>query len=126
MIALGVGFSARCTAAELEALAAGVLEAAPGDPGPHRIATLERKRASGLLEAVAERLDLTPLYLSPEDLAPFQEGLAHSVRAGAAVGLTSVAEAAALAAAGTDARLVVAKTASPRATCAAAIGQGTG
>ncbi|SCX78583.1 cobalamin biosynthesis protein [Thiohalorhabdus denitrificans] len=126
MIALGVGFSARCTAAELEALAAGVLRAVPGDRGPRRIATLERKRETGLLEAVAERLDLTPLYLSAEDLAPFQEGLSRSAPAEAAVGLTAVAEAAALAAAAPGARLVVAKTASPRATCAAAIGQGAG
>lgn len=124
MIALGVGFASRCDAPELADLAAGVWRQVPagqGPTGPACIATLARKRESGLLEMVAARLNLAPLYLETADLAPFQEGRSLSPRAEAEVGAGSVAEAAALAAAGPGARLVVAKTASPHATCAAAL-----
>lgn len=123
MIALGIGFSSRCDVEELAGLAAGVLRQARGEgrtPATGVIATLERKRDSGLLEPVAARLDLEPLYLSPEGLAPFQEGVELSGSAPAAAGVGPVAEAAALAAAGPGARLVVAKTTSRLASCAAA------
>ncbi|MEF8793186.1 cobalamin biosynthesis protein [Thiohalorhabdus sp.] len=123
VIALGVGFSTRCDVEELAGLAAGVLRQALGEgrtPSAGVIATLERKRDGGLLEPVAVRLGLKPLYLSPEGLAPFQEGMELSGSAAAAAGVGSVAEASALAAAGPGARLVVAKTTSSLASCAAA------
>jgi len=125
VIVLGVGFSTRCSAEELAGLATDVLEQAlagraAGQAG--RIVTLERKRESGLLEPVAERLGLAPLYLDATELAPFQQDLAQSPRARAEVGSGSVAEASALAGAGPGARLVVEKITSPLATCAAAVG----
>ena len=127
MIVLGVGFSTRCSAEELAELVTHVLAQAPAGRGAGeggRIATLARKRASGLLEPVAERLGLTPCYLTENELAAVEPRTVASPRAAAAVGVGSVAEAAAMAAAGRGARLVVAKTASPLATCAAAEGQG--
>lgn len=123
MIGVGVGYSSRCTAPELEALVTKVLvqvEAAgwQGDGG--MLATLERKRADGLLEVVAGRLGLACRYLGEGELAAAQPGTRPSDRAARAVGQASVAEAAALAAAGPSARLLVGKTASALATCAAA------
>ena len=124
MIVLGVGFSSRCSVDELVVLATEVLEQAlagraAGQAG--RIATLERKRESGLLEPVAERLGLVPGYLSESDLAAV-EAVGSSPRTAATVGVGSVAEAAALAGAGPGARLVVERVTSPLATCAAAVG----
>ncbi|MGM0411879.1 MAG: cobalamin biosynthesis protein [Pseudomonadota bacterium] len=124
MIALGVGFSSRCEARDLVELATGVWQALPADTRADggRIATLARKRDSGLLEEVAHRLGLEPIYLEASELAPFQPGLTPSAAAEAAVGLASVAEAAALAAAGPDATLLTGRTTSGGATCAAARG----
>jgi cobalt-precorrin 5A hydrolase len=126
VIVLGVGFSNRCSADELAGLATDVRERALADREGgqgNRIATLERKRESGLLEPVAERLGLTPCYLTESELAAV-EAVGSSPRTAATVGVGSVAEAAALAAAGPGARLVVEKVTSPLATCAAAVGQG--
>ncbi|SFD16912.1 cobalt-precorrin 5A hydrolase [Thiohalospira halophila DSM 15071] len=124
MIALGVGFSSRCEARDLVELATGVWQALPADARRDggRIATLAHKRDSGLLEAAARQMGLEPVYLEPPDLAPFQPGRTPSAAAEAAVGLASVAEAAALAAAGPDATLLTGRTTSGGATCAAARG----
>jgi cobalt-precorrin 5A hydrolase len=119
VIALGVGYTSRCSADELAGLAEAVLQRArDGGAGGH-VATLERKRADGLLEVVAARLALTPAYLTAAELEAVQAN-SGSPRVAAVVGAGSVAEAAALAAAGPGATLVVAKTASRHATCAAA------
>lgn len=123
MIALGVGYTSRCGAEELSELVAEVMGRAWGGwevGAGGRLATLERKRAGGLLELVAERLTLTPVYLTETELAAVRTATAPSDRVAAAVGTGSVAEAAALAAAGPGAHLVVAKTTSGQASCAAA------
>ncbi|MFA9460443.1 cobalamin biosynthesis protein [Thiohalorhabdus methylotrophus] len=124
MIVLGVGFSARCDVGELVDLAQGVLERAgveAGATGAVCMATLDRKRGDGLLEAAAERLGLEPRFLTADELATVREGVQPSARARAEVGVDSVAEAAALAAGGPGSRLVVGKTTSHRASCAASV-----
>lgn len=119
MIALGVGYTSRCSAEELAGLAEAVLQRAQCEGAGGYIATLARKRGDGLLEVVAARLGLTPAYLTVAELEVVQSGRG-SPRVASAVGTGSVAEAAALAAAGLGATLVVAKSASRQATCAAA------
>ncbi|MDN3516459.1 cobalamin biosynthesis protein [Aquisalimonas lutea] len=125
MIALGVGFAGRCTVDELAALVVSVLAeleaegwaVPPGGP----IAAPERKRGAGLLEPVAARFGLSPVYVDHDRLQALQP--AASSRSAAAVeatGLASVAEAAALAAAGGYPRLLVPRRARGPATCAAA------
>jgi cobalamin biosynthesis protein CbiG len=122
MIALGVGYTSRCGAEELARLAEDVLQRAQGEGASGYVATLERKCVGGLLEVVAARLALTPVYVTEVELAGVGTATGSSDRVAAAVGTGSVAEAAALAAAGPGAVLEVAKTASRQATCAAARG----
>lgn len=125
MIALGVGFASRCTVDELAALVASVLAeleaegrgVPPGGP----LAASERKRGAGLLEPVAARFGLSPVYIGHDRLRVMQPAApSRSAAAREATGLASVAEAAALAAAGGSTRLLVARRARGPATCAAA------
>ena len=123
MIALGVGFNSRCREAELEALVAAALDEVD-DGGGGLLATALWKRATGLIEPVAARLGLTPVYLDRETLRAQQAAVLTGSRAAlAATGLHSVAEAAALAAAGPRARLVLPRRVHGDATCAAAVPQ---
>ena len=115
---LGVGFASACPVEELLALARAVV-AEGAAPPPTRIATVA-DRDSGQLEAVAEALGAEPVYLPPADLAPWQTPT-RSTRSRAATGVDSVAEAAALAAAGPGARLTVARRTSRRGSCALAV-----
>lgn len=125
VIALGVGFASRCTVDELASLVASVLaELEAGGravPPGERIAAPERKRGAGLLEPVAARFGLAPVYVARERLQAMQPATSsRSAAAREATSLASVAEAAALAAAGGSARLLVARRARGPATCAAA------
>ena len=127
MIALGVGFGSRCDEDALAELVAAVLAelVAEHDVSPQGglLATAARKSRSGLLEPVAERLSLTPVYADEQALQALQHAVpGHSARARRAVGLGSVAEAAAMAVLGGDRRLIVPKRRGALATCAAAIG----
>lgn len=125
MIALGVGFSSRCTAADLTALVDAVLAASGSGTAAHYLATAERKRGTGLLEAVAGCTGLHAVYIDDAALQAWQTDTRnHSTAAAAAVGVGSVAEAAALAALGDGARLLVPRHTGPAATCAAAIHDG--
>ena len=126
MIALGVGFSSRCTAADLNALVDAVLAASGSDPATARyLATTERKRGTGLLEAVAACTGLHAVYIDDAALQAWQTDTRHhSAAAATAVGVGSVAEAAALAALGAGAQLLVPRRSATAATCAAAIHDG--
>jgi cobalt-precorrin 5A hydrolase len=83
-----------------------------------RLATLDRREM--LARAVAHTLQMELLVFSADALRCVQGTRTFSPRAAAAVGTSSVAEAAALAAAGTGARLVVARRTGRHCTCAVA------
>lgn len=124
MIVAGVGFRSGCPASEIvdlvrraQALAGRLADAlaAPafksGEPG---------------LRAAAEVLALPLVLVERAALDAVQPRcLTRSVAAQAAVGLASVAEACALAAAGTAGRLLSPRIASAKATCALAAGDPT-
>lgn len=119
---LGLGFRAFVTAAELIALAEEALGRAGFSPGDlTAIASIDSKRDDAALQAVARHYGV-PLRLF--DAAALQAEAARvtapSSSVQAATGTSSVAEAAALAAAGPQALLVVAKIKSAVATAAIA------
>jgi cobalt-precorrin 5A hydrolase len=120
-IVAGVGFRSACAAEEIVALVRRALAAA--GRSPQALAALavpaDRAQAPPLREAAA-RLGVTVLPVEPASLAAADAHVAtHSVHAQAAYGVGSVAEAAALAAAG-GTHLVLPRLASPAATCALA------
>lgn len=120
MIAVGVGFGSGCAVNDLIALATDVLRQIDAyHVRPCYLATLDRKRGDGVLETVAGYLNLEPLYLPAVKLATVI-GTQQSSRVARAVEVGSVAEAAALAALGPGARLVVRKRIGHRATGAVA------
>ncbi|SEO99735.1 cobalt-precorrin 5A hydrolase [Aquisalimonas asiatica] len=126
MIALGVGFASRCTENELAAVVMAVLEEVPGlldaHAGVARLAAPAHKRPAGLLEPVAGRVGLSPVYVTRDQLSAWQPAtVTRSRLAEAAVGLPAVAEAAALAAAGPGARLLIPRRTAGPATCALAL-----
>lgn len=115
-LTLGVGLSTGATADELLALVEEVLAAAGADEPPSRgsgppltaLATLDRRAPHPALLTLAGRLGLSPLAYPAATLASVP--VPHPGRApGAAVGTPSVAEAAALLAAGSGAELLVPK-----------------
>jgi cobalt-precorrin 5A hydrolase len=119
MIVAGLGFRTTCTADELVALIERVGEAAGA-----KIAALAvpdfKVGASALAEAASRlALEIRP---APQDalIAVQPLCLSRSTAALAAVGVASVAEACALAAAGPGGRLLAPRTASAAATCALA------
>jgi cobalt-precorrin 5A hydrolase len=80
---------------------------------------------AGLLEAAA-RLGLSLILLDDAQLAAVQASCpTRSIVAKRRTGLASIAEAAALAASGAGARLVLARIAHPTATCALAVTAGS-
>jgi len=119
MIVAGLGFRTTCTADELVALIERVGEAAGA-----KIAALAvpdfKVGASALTEAASRlALEIRP---APQDALIAVQPLcpSRSSAALAAVGVASVAEACALAAAGPGGRLLAPRTASAAATCALA------
>jgi cobalamin biosynthesis protein CbiG len=114
----GLGCRQGCTAAEFLAL----IEAAQARTG--RLAALAapafKQAEAGLIDAAA-RLELPLLWIDAARLRAAQPRCATvSARVAAATGHASIAEACALAAAGATARLLLARIAGPRATCAVA------
>jgi cobalt-precorrin 5A hydrolase len=126
MIAAGVGCRRNAPAEDVEAVIAMALRKAGLDAAAIGVvATLEGKAAEpGIIDAV-RRLGCALRECSLLELA----GVSHltvgkSQRVRNAVGVPSVAESAALVAAGRDARLLVPRQANATATCALAEGQG--
>ena len=127
MIAFGVGFSSRCSEEALADLVGTVLAELEGEHGVSPtgglLATAAHKRGSGLLEPVAARLDLQPVYADDRPMQAAQsQVLTDSAVARQAVGLGSVAEAAAMAVLSHDRRLIIPMRRAALATCAAATG----
>lgn len=121
MIVAGIGCSTGCEAAEIVALVRAA-ERLAGVAVQRLAAPLFRQSEVGLLAAAAElRAALT--FIDKEALRAVEPLCpTHSARARAAVGVASVAEGCALAA--SHGRLILARTASARATCALAEGDG--
>lgn len=119
MIVAGFGFRDMADEASL----ADALARADG-PAPSALATLPEKAGHPALRALAERLNLPVLAVTPDpDLQTPTDSPAVRVRFGAG----SVAEAAAWTAAGRDARLLAPRVVSDdrMATCAIAEGAGS-
>lgn len=137
MIVAGLGFRRGVMAEEIEAVIALALDRAGasihGSQTRHReaagagaldaLATLaDKAREPGLREA-ARRLSLPVLPCSREAMMAVQDRIVtFSARAEASVGLPSVAEAAALVAAGPSSVLLLPRVATANATCAIAGG----
>ncbi|EFG65475.1 conserved hypothetical protein, partial [Streptomyces sp. SPB074] len=117
---VGVGVSPGVPGAEVEALVRGACGAAGLSLARVRaVATVDRRAGEPALAALAARLGVPVRAYPPDVLARVPvPGPSAAVRA--ALGTASVAEAAALAAAGERGRLLVAKQKSARATCAVA------
>ncbi|MCW6510641.1 cobalamin biosynthesis protein [Lichenifustis flavocetrariae] len=118
-LAIGVGCRRECSAATIVAL---VTETCTGlDRTDARLFTLEAKHAEPGLHEAAALLDLPMIFLPLGALNAALPGVSiRSARVEQAVGVASVAEAAALAGAGAGARLLVSRRVSAGATCAIA------
>ncbi len=120
VIAAGVGCRSGCPGAEI----AGLVRAVAAEAGVNAdllAAPLRKRHEAGLRDA-ADLLALPLAFVDDADLAAVQDRTqTRSARVEAAVGVASVAEAAALAAAGPEARLLLPRRSTPRATCALAV-----
>jgi cobalt-precorrin 5A hydrolase len=117
----GLGFRKEAT---IEALRE-VLTAVGGARGLDALATATDKAEAAIIVALAHELGLTIKPVSAEVLARV-ETATHSTRVETMFGTGSLAEAAALAAAGRRARLVSARSVSRDKTATAAIAEGEG
>jgi cobalt-precorrin 5A hydrolase len=126
MIAAGVGCRRNAPAEDVEAVIAMALRKAGLDAAAISVvATLGGKAAEPGIIAAVRRLKCALRECSPLELACVSHlTVGQSLRVRRAVGVPSVAEAAALAAAGRNARLLVPRQANATATCALAEGQG--
>ncbi len=119
MIVAGLGFRTSCTADELIALIRSVGQTAGAKIGA--LAAPDFKAGASALAEAASSLALEIRPVSRDALVAVQAQCpSRSAAALAAVGVASVAEACALAAAGPGARLLAPKTSSAAATCALA------
>jgi cobalt-precorrin 5A hydrolase len=119
----GIGCRAGCSAAEVVALVAAA--SASAGRAASALAAPEFKRDEAGLHEAARLLDLPLLLVDREALVAAQPGCStRSETAERRVGVASVAEGCALAAAGHGGRLILARIAGPRATCALAVEDG--
>ncbi len=120
VIAVGLGFRRACTAGTLVALVRRALAATGAPPQDLVVATVAEKDRPVLHEAAAI-LGLPVRILSKEAMSDVEDRLTvRSDRVQACLGIPSVAEAAALTAAGPGARLILPRIATADATCAVA------
>ncbi|MGQ9371149.1 cobalamin biosynthesis protein [Azospirillum sp. ST 5-10] len=125
VIAAGLGCRRGCDGREIAGLVRTAFAAAGLDDGARAATVLfapDAKRDEPGLADAARRLAL-PLRFLPRDALAAVAGrtVTRSARVAAAVGLPSVAEAAALAGAGPGGRLLLPRLSTPRATCALAV-----
>jgi cobalt-precorrin 5A hydrolase len=126
MMVAGIGCRRGTTREEIEAVIALALRRL-GTPHPplDALATLADKANEPGIQGAAHRLSLPLIACAAEDLRGVAGRIVTvSERAADAVGLPSVAEAAALVAAGAASRLRLPRVATARATCAIAEGEG--
>ena len=122
MIIAGVGCRKGAAAAEIEAaIAAALRESGLGATSLDLIATAKAKEAEPGIAAAAAALGVRLVLVQAVDLAAVDaRTVTHSERVRRHMGISSVAEVAALAAGGPSARLLVARIAVGPATCALA------
>jgi cobalt-precorrin 5A hydrolase / precorrin-3B C17-methyltransferase len=122
LLALGIGSERGCSAAEIAALAyAALAEAGLMPDAVAAVVSIELKRAEPGVHALASALGVPARFFTAEQLLAETGRLSErSVAAFRATGCWGVAEAAALAACGSEGTLVVPKRRSRRATCAIA------
>ena len=116
----GLGFRASADVASLRA----ALAAAGGAEGVTALATSEAKAGAAVIQAFAAELGVPVIPVSALDLAA-QNTLTESARVRQKTGAGSLAEAAALAAIGSGARLLGPRSVSPDHMATAAIAIGT-
>jgi cobalt-precorrin 5A hydrolase len=127
MIVAGLGFRRGTSAEELERVVRLALESfdLPADR-LQAIATETEKAAEPSLPELARRLSTAVVACNLSDLAEMAGRISTpSLRVIEAKGVPSIAEAAALVAAGRNGRLLGKRVATHQATCAIAIGEGT-
>jgi cobalt-precorrin 5A hydrolase len=127
MIVAGLGFRRGASTEELERVVRLALQSfeVPADR-LQAIATAADKTAEPSLPELARRLSAPIIGCSLTELAGMTGRIpTPSRRALEAKGVPSIAEAAALVAAGRNSRLLGKRVATPQATCAIAIGEGT-
>lgn len=125
VIAAGIGCRTGCPGDEIAGLLRAAFEEAALDEAARRTvrlaAPMRKRNEAGVAEA-ARRLALPLQFVDDSALAAAQDRTqTRSARVEAAVGVASVAEAAALAAAGPGSTLLLSRRSTPRATCALAI-----
>jgi cobalt-precorrin 5A hydrolase len=122
MIVAGIGFRRSVTAEEIVALVEQALErAALGRDALGKLATIKTLADLPAFAEAAHRLAVTAISVEDQALATAAPRIrTHSAHSIAAHGVGSVAEAAALAAAGPHAELILERITSPSATCALA------
>lgn len=121
IVTIGIGCKSGAPSGEVLALVRATLAEAGLSPRVVAcIATVDRKRDEAAIDAVATRLGVTARFFSASELAAETRMAQVSERVADAVDTGSVAEAAALLAAGPDAKLIVSKRKSAHATCAIA------
>jgi cobalt-precorrin 5A hydrolase len=122
MIAIGVGCRKICDSAAIVALVRRALRDCASLDGARRLFTLEDKAGDPAVRAAAAELGFELQGLSREALAAAAPRLrTRSAAAQRRFGLASIAEAAALAGGGPNARLLAPRLAADGATCAVAI-----
>lgn len=121
MIAIGLGCRKSCASEAIVAIVVRALADCRETDGVRRLFSVADKRGEPGLSAAAETLGYDLLFLPREALAAVAPRLlTHSAAAQSRFGLASVAEAAALAGAGPQARLLGPRLAANGATCAIA------
>ncbi|UKJ75243.1 cobalamin biosynthesis protein [Azospirillum brasilense] len=125
IIAAGIGCRAGCPGDEIAGLVRAAFAEAALDEAARRAvqlaAPMHKRNEAGVADA-ARLLALPLRFVDDSALAAVQDRVQTcSARVEAAVGVASVAEAAALAAAGPGSTLLLPRRSTPRATCALAI-----
>jgi cobalt-precorrin 5A hydrolase len=121
MMVAGVGCRRGASAAEIETvIAAALVQAGLAGQRVDVLATAAFKRDESGIAAAAAARGVPLILIAQVDLERAGGGATHSRRVARLTGVGSVAEAAALAAGGPDARLVVPRIAVGPATCALA------
>jgi cobalt-precorrin 5A hydrolase len=122
MIAAGIGCRRGAPASDIEAaIHAALLRARINADALDVIATIGAKSAEAGIRAVAEKLGASLIVVPQRELAAANTRVeTHSERVSALIGVGSVAEAAALAAAGSASKLIVPRIIVGAATCALA------
>jgi cobalamin biosynthesis protein CbiG len=125
MIAIGVGCRRGASQEAIAAMIREALVATQASDEPARVFSIDAKRNEAGLVGAAQALNLPLEFLSADALREVEDKIAtRSAQAEARFGVASVSEAAALAGAGRDARLIAPRVAGSGVTIAVARGSG--